>query len=147
MEYCREIQNLRLMQEEGNTLHAEQLKRLENVKKKMCSHDGCPNQVVKGGVCRRHGAKKAALMDVPIKLSKEEYAEDTVQKNTALMDVPTKSKKEEYAEDMVQCQNNAALMDVPTKSKQEEYAEDTVQWQKNIVNKWQVVEWGVPCCL
>lgn len=77
--------------------------------KKICSAAGCTNQVVNGGVCRRHGAK--------VKLCS----------NAVMKGVQMVRLWEECALGMGQNRNDAALKDAPVKSSTEEYASKVKQ--------------------
>jgi hypothetical protein len=65
-------------------------------KGKVCSSDGCTNVAVKGGVCKRHGARHLAnTRDVQIMLWKEACALSVVQRSNdaALKGAPNQARE------------------------------------------------------
>ena len=77
-------------------------------KVKLCSTDGCTNQVVRGGVCIQHGAIKRCSKEVcaagmGLRLGS---------KHAAVKDVQTKLRKEECVLSMEQRRDAAAEKDV-----------------------------------
>jgi hypothetical protein len=104
-------------------------------KRKRCSHDGCSNGAVQGGVCITHGAK------VTHKHCSQEGCTNQAQKggvcsrmalgrnDANTRGVPIKSEKEEFVGYMAQRRrrSNAALKGAPTASLMEEYASPMVQ--------------------
>jgi hypothetical protein len=87
-------------------------------KVKLCSSDGCINQVIKGGVCVKHGqtSNDAAVKDSPIKVRWEECASSMGQRSNdaAAMDAQILRRTEECALGTGQRSNVAAMKDAQT---------------------------------
>ena len=87
-------------------------------KRKTCSHEGCTNQVRKGGVYVRHGAEKKTCKHEGCtkRFSRKAFVLDTVQSNKErlanMKDVQIMQRKEEFASDTGQKSRDAVLKDV-----------------------------------